>query len=86
MYILNENAKNDPAAQLAMQNYTKQIAAQHQYQQQVRDGKIKPEPIKVWNISDRDWFSLTKLSLFSKQWNSLLNNYNNWLKPTPSKS
>jgi hypothetical protein len=33
-----------------------------------------------------NWFSLTKLSLFSKQWNSLLNNCNNWLKPTPSKS
>jgi hypothetical protein len=54
MYILNENAKNDPAVQLAMQNYTKQLAVQHQYQQQVREGKIKPEPIKVWNISDRD--------------------------------
>ena len=54
MFILNDTAKNDPAVQLALQSYMKQLHAEEEYRKQVRAGLITPEPTTVWNISDRD--------------------------------
>ena len=54
MFILNDTAKNDPAVQLAMQNYLKQMQAEQFYQDAVRRGLIVPQPTQVWNISDKD--------------------------------
>jgi len=57
MFITNEFADSNPAMQLAMANYKKQLEREQHYQQQVRDGII-PAPnwndTETWNISDRD--------------------------------
>ena len=54
MFILNDTAKNDPAVQLALANYTKRLQAEESYRAQVRAGLIQPQRTTVWNISDRD--------------------------------
>jgi len=54
MFILNDTAKNDPAVQIAMQNYLKQMHAEEFYRDAVRRGLIQPTRTEVWNISDRD--------------------------------
>jgi len=56
MFILNDTAKNDPAVQIAMQNYLKQMHAEEFYRDAVRRGLIQPTRTEVWNISDRDWW------------------------------
>ena len=54
MFILNDNAKKDPAVQMAIANYMKHLQAEEEYRQKVRAGLITPQPTTVWNISDRD--------------------------------
>lgn len=54
MFLLNETAKNDPAVQIAIQTYMKQLQQEEEYRAKVRAGLIKPQPTTVWNISDRD--------------------------------
>lgn len=54
MFILNETAKNDPAVQMALESYTKQLQKDYQQTQDIRSGKVKPIPPTSWNISDRD--------------------------------
>ena len=54
MFILNETAKNDPAVQMALESYTKQLQQEYQRAQDIRSGKIKRIPSTSWNISDRD--------------------------------
>jgi len=54
MFILNDTAKNDPAVQIAMQNYLKQMQAEEFYRDAVHRGLIQPTRTEVWNISDRD--------------------------------
>ena len=54
MFILNDTAKNDPAVQLAIQAYTERLKAEEQRRQAILSGKCIPQPIQVWNISDRD--------------------------------
>jgi hypothetical protein len=53
MFILNDTAKNDPAVQIAMASYMKQLQAENEYRNKVRSGEITPQPTTVWNISDR---------------------------------
>lgn len=57
MFITNSFADSNPAMQLAMANYKKQLERENHYRQQVRDGII-PAPnynyTETWNISDRD--------------------------------
>ena len=53
MFILNDTAKNDPAVQIAMASYMKQLRAEEDYRNKVRSGEITPQPTTVWNISDR---------------------------------
>jgi hypothetical protein len=40
--------------QLALQAYTERLKAEEQQRQAIRAGLIQPQPITVWNISDRD--------------------------------
>ena len=54
MFILNDAAKNDPAVQLAMQEYVKRLQAEEDRRQAILSGEYIPLPTKVWNISDRD--------------------------------
>jgi len=54
MFILNDAAKNDPAVQIAMQNYMQQLKREEEYRQKVRAGLITHTPETSWNISDRD--------------------------------
>ena len=54
MFILNDTAKNDPAVQIAMSNYMKQLQQQQEYRTKVRAGIITHTPTTSWNISDRD--------------------------------
>ena len=54
MFILNDAAKNDPAVQIAMQNYIKQLNQEEQRRQAILSGEYIPQPTTVWNISDRD--------------------------------
>jgi len=54
MFILNDTAKNDPAVQIAMSNYMKQLQQQQEYRTKVRAGIITNTPTTSWNISDRD--------------------------------
>jgi len=54
MFILNDTAKNDPAVQLAIANYTQQLQREHQQREAIRAGLITPQPTTVWNISDHD--------------------------------
>ena len=54
MFILNDTAKNDPAVQLAIANYTQQLHREHQQREAIRAGLITPQPTTVWNISDHD--------------------------------
>ena len=54
MFILNDNAKNDPAVQIAIQSYMQRLQKEEEYRAQVRAGLITPQPYTVWNISDRD--------------------------------
>ncbi len=53
-FILNDTAKNDPAVQLAIANYTQQLQREHQQREAIRAGLITPQRTTVWNISDRD--------------------------------
>jgi len=53
-FILNDTAKNDPAVQLAIANYTQQLQREHQQREAIRAGLITPQPTTVWNISDHD--------------------------------
>jgi len=53
-FILNDAAKKDPAVQLAIANYVKQLEREHQQREAIRAGLITPQPTTVWNISDRD--------------------------------
>jgi len=53
MFILNDTAKKDPAVQLAIANYTKQLELEHQQREAIRAGLVTPKPTTVWNISDR---------------------------------
>ena len=55
MFILNDTAKKDPAVQLAIANYTKQLKQEHQQREAIRAGLVTPKPTTVWNISDRHW-------------------------------
>jgi hypothetical protein len=54
MFILNDNAKNDPAVQMAIQAYKKTLMREEQYRKDVLSGKIQPIPTTTWSISDRD--------------------------------
>jgi len=54
MFILNDTAKNDPAVQLAIQAYTERLKAEEAQRQAILSGECIPQPITVWNISDRD--------------------------------
>ena len=54
MFIINDNAKNDPAVQIAMANYMKRLEAENHYRNQVRSGLITHTPATSWNISDRN--------------------------------
>jgi hypothetical protein len=54
MFILNDTAKNDPAVQLALQEYSQRLKKEEDYRQQIRAGLITPQRTTVWNISDRD--------------------------------
>ena len=54
MFILNDNAKNDPAVQMALESYKKQLMREEQYRKDVLSGKIQPIPTTNWNISDHD--------------------------------
>jgi hypothetical protein len=54
MFILNDTAKNDPAVQLAIQAYTERLKQEEQRRQAILSGEYIPQPIQVWNISDRD--------------------------------
>jgi len=53
MFILNDTAKNDPAVQIAIANYMKQLQEQQEYRTKVRAGLITHTPATSWNISDR---------------------------------
>jgi len=53
MFILNDTAKNDPAVQIAMQQYMKQLKEQQDYRTKVRAGIVSHTPTTSWNISDR---------------------------------
>ena len=53
-FILNDTAKKDPAVQIAMANYMKQLQAENEYRQKVRAGLITHTPATSRNISDRD--------------------------------
>ena len=64
MFILNDTAKKDPAVQIAMQNYMKQLQAENEYRQKVRAGLITHTPATSWNISDRDWTIFETMKLF----------------------
>ena len=54
MFILNDAAKNDPAVQIAMQNYIKQLQQEEQRRQAIRAGIVTLTPMQTINISDRD--------------------------------
>ena len=54
MFILNDTAKNDPAVQLAIANYTQQLQREHQQRDAIQAGLMTPQPTTVWNISDYD--------------------------------
>ena len=54
MFILNDTAKNDPAVQLALASYVKQLEAEEARRQAILSGEYTPQPIQVINISDRD--------------------------------
>lgn len=54
MFILNETTKNDPAVQMALESFTKQLQKDYQQTQDIRSGKVKSIPSTSWNISDRD--------------------------------
>ena len=54
MFILNDTAKNDPAVQIALANYIKQLNQEEQRRQAIRAGIVTSQPTQVWNISDRD--------------------------------
>ena len=53
-FILNDTAKKDPAVQLAMANYVKQLEREEARRQAILSGEYIPCPETVWNISDRD--------------------------------
>ena len=53
-FILNDTAKNDPAVQLAIANYTQQLQREHQQRVAIQAGLMTPQPTTVWNISDHD--------------------------------
>jgi hypothetical protein len=53
-FILNDTAKKDPAVQLAMANYVKQLEREEARRQAILSGKYIPYLETVWNISDRD--------------------------------
>jgi hypothetical protein len=56
MFITNEAARNDLACQMAMASYMKQLQAEEQRRQEIRQG-LRPAPTwsegGTWNISDR---------------------------------
>jgi hypothetical protein len=56
MFITNEAARNDLACQMAMASYMKQLQAEEQRRQEIRQG-LRPTPTwsegGTWNISDR---------------------------------
>ena len=54
MFILNDAAKNDPAVQLAIANYTQRINQEEAQRQAIRAGIVTPIPTQTYNISDRD--------------------------------
>ena len=53
MFILNDTAKKDPAVQIAMANYMKQLQQENDYRNKVRAGIITHTPTTSWDISDR---------------------------------
>jgi hypothetical protein len=53
-FILNDTAKKDPAVQLAMKNYRKQLERVHQQSEAIRAGLMTLHPTTVWCISDND--------------------------------
>ena len=54
MFILNDTAKNDPAVQIALANYIKQLNQEEQQRQAIRAGIVTFIPMQTINISDRD--------------------------------
>lgn len=55
MFITNDNAKNDPACQMAMASYLERLQREEAHRQAVREGRI-PAPQGTWgtwSISDR---------------------------------
>ena len=54
MFILNDFAKNDPAIQMALKNYQKQLEIENEHRKKVLSGEIQPIPTTTWSISDRD--------------------------------
>ena len=54
MFILNDAAKNDPAVQIALANYIKQLNQEEQRRQAIRAGIVTLTPIQTIHISDRD--------------------------------
>jgi hypothetical protein len=56
VFITNDNAKNDPACQMAMASYLERLQREQAHRQAVREGRI-PAPQGTWgtwSISDRD--------------------------------
>jgi hypothetical protein len=54
MFILNDTAKNDPAVQLALANYTQRLNQEEAQCQAIRAGIVTPTLSQTYNISDRD--------------------------------
>jgi hypothetical protein len=54
MFILNDFAKNDPAIQMALKNYQKQLEIENEHRKKVLSGEIQPIRTTTWSISDRD--------------------------------
>ena len=54
MFILNDEAKNDPAVQLALHAYTQRLNAEEAQRQAIRAGIVTLTPMQTMNISDRD--------------------------------
>ncbi len=54
MFITNDTAANDPACQMAMASYLKQLQAEEVRREAIRSGKAPMVQSTVWHISDRD--------------------------------
>jgi len=54
-FLVNETAKNDPACQLVMEQYLKQLEREEWRRNEIRAGRMSLAPeMTTWDISDRD--------------------------------